>query len=114
MLKPLDPFRFLLISLAGWMNQHQLLVIDYLREENRTRLGNFARTWKISSKDERSSPSGHDRARRLRRLLVGVRYAFLCLRTVRRLFGPVCIPCASLFLPELAQRLGVRSRMHQS
>ena len=35
MLKPLDPFRLLLISLAGWMNQHQLHVIDYLREESR-------------------------------------------------------------------------------
>jgi hypothetical protein len=40
MLRALDPFRFLLIAVAGWMNQHQLLVIDYLREENlyRTRL----------------------------------------------------------------------------
>ena len=35
MLKSLDPFRFLLVSVAGWMNQHQLQVIDYLREENR-------------------------------------------------------------------------------
>jgi hypothetical protein len=35
MLNPLDPFRFLLIAVAGWMNQHQLQVIDYLREENR-------------------------------------------------------------------------------
>jgi len=35
MLRALDPFRFLLITVAGWMNQHQLLVIDYLREENR-------------------------------------------------------------------------------
>jgi len=35
MLTPLDPFRFVLIALAGWMNQHQLQVIDYLREENR-------------------------------------------------------------------------------
>jgi len=35
MLRALDPFRFLLIAVAGWMNQHQLLVIDYLREENR-------------------------------------------------------------------------------
>ena len=34
MLKPLDPFRFVLIAVAGWMNQHQLQVIDYLREEN--------------------------------------------------------------------------------
>ena len=31
----LDPFRFVLITVAGWMNQRQLLVIDYLREENR-------------------------------------------------------------------------------
>ncbi len=35
MLKPLDPFGFLLIAVAGWMNQHQLQVIDHLREENR-------------------------------------------------------------------------------
>ncbi len=31
----LDPFRFVLIALAGWMNRHQLQIIDYLREENR-------------------------------------------------------------------------------
>ena len=31
----LDPFRLLLISLAGWMNQQQQEVIDYLQEENR-------------------------------------------------------------------------------
>jgi hypothetical protein len=35
MQRALDPFRFLLIAVAVWMNQHQLLVIDYLREENR-------------------------------------------------------------------------------
>ena len=35
MLSALDPFPFLLIAVAGWMNQQQLLVIDYLREENR-------------------------------------------------------------------------------
>src|ERR1700731_132595 len=31
----LDPFRFVLIAVAGWMNQHQLQIIDYLCEENR-------------------------------------------------------------------------------
>jgi hypothetical protein len=31
----LDPFRFVLIAVAGWMNQQQLLRIGYLREENR-------------------------------------------------------------------------------
>ena len=30
----LDPFRFVLIAVAGWMNQRQLQVIEYLREEN--------------------------------------------------------------------------------
>ena len=31
----LDPFRLLLVCLAGWLNQHQQDVIDYLLEENR-------------------------------------------------------------------------------
>ena len=33
--KVLDLFRFVLIAIAGWMNQRQLYIIDYLREENR-------------------------------------------------------------------------------
>jgi hypothetical protein len=35
MTKSLDPFWFLLIAVSGWMNQQQLQLIDYLREENR-------------------------------------------------------------------------------
>ena len=35
MAKVLDPFRFLLITVAGWMNEQQRLTIEYLREENR-------------------------------------------------------------------------------
>ena len=35
MTKSLDPFRFLLIAMSGWMNQQQLELIDYLHEENR-------------------------------------------------------------------------------
>src|SRR4051794_16945576 len=31
----LDPFQFLLIAIAGWMNQRQQQAIEYLREENR-------------------------------------------------------------------------------
>ena len=31
----LDPFRLLLIPLAGWLNQQQQDIIDYLQEENR-------------------------------------------------------------------------------
>jgi hypothetical protein len=28
-------FSFLVVSIAGWMNQHQQQVIEYLMEENR-------------------------------------------------------------------------------
>jgi hypothetical protein len=31
----LDPLRFILIAFSGWLNGRQLLLIDYLREENR-------------------------------------------------------------------------------
>jgi hypothetical protein len=31
----LDPFSFVVISIAGWMNQHQRHAIEYLIEENR-------------------------------------------------------------------------------
>lgn len=53
--RALDPFRFLLIAVAGWMNQHQVHMIEYLREENRVlreqlgerrlRLTNDQRRW---------------------------------------------------------------------
>src|SRR5438105_6761858 len=31
----LDPFSFLVVSIAGWINQHQQQLIEYLVEENR-------------------------------------------------------------------------------
>jgi hypothetical protein len=31
----LDPFQFMLVAVAGWMNQRQQQTIEYLREENR-------------------------------------------------------------------------------
>ena len=34
----LDPFRVLVVTLAGWMNQQQQDVIEYLKEENRVSL----------------------------------------------------------------------------
>jgi hypothetical protein len=34
-MQPLDPLRFVLIGLAGWINEQQRDVIDYLQEENR-------------------------------------------------------------------------------
>ena len=33
--RALDPFRFVVVAVAGWLNQRQLQIIDYLREENR-------------------------------------------------------------------------------
>lgn len=35
MLSNLDPFRFLLLAFAGWLNQHQQHLVDYLVEENK-------------------------------------------------------------------------------
>ncbi len=31
----LSPLRLLLVTLAGWVNRHQQLVVEYLVEENR-------------------------------------------------------------------------------
>ncbi len=31
----LDPFKFVLVAVGGWMNQRQQQTIEYLREENR-------------------------------------------------------------------------------
>jgi hypothetical protein len=31
----LDPFRLVLISLAGWVNEQEQAVIEYLQEKNR-------------------------------------------------------------------------------
>ena len=31
----MDPFQFVVIAVAGWMNQHQQQVVEYLLEENR-------------------------------------------------------------------------------
>lgn len=35
MFERLDPFRFVVLALSGWMNHRHLEMIDYLREENR-------------------------------------------------------------------------------
>ena len=34
MLRVLDPFRFVVIAVAGWMNQWEYQMIDCLREES--------------------------------------------------------------------------------
>ena len=35
MRRTFDPFRLLVVSIAGWLNRQQRDAIDYLREENR-------------------------------------------------------------------------------
>lgn len=35
MRQSVDPFRFLLVTVAGWLGQQQRDVIEYLQEENR-------------------------------------------------------------------------------
>jgi hypothetical protein len=54
--KMLDPFRFLLVAVAGWMNQQQQHAIEYLREENRilrAQLG--SRRLRLTDDERRSS-----------------------------------------------------------
>jgi hypothetical protein len=48
------PQRFVLIALAGWMNQQQRDVIDYLQEENRV-LGGTVRASDVSGSPMRSA-----------------------------------------------------------
>ena len=64
----LDPFRFLLIAVAGWMNQPQQHAIEYLQEENRIlrqQLGN--RRLRITDDQRRSLAA---KARRLGRRML--------------------------------------------
>ena len=35
MTKSLDPFRFLLMAVSGWMSQQQMQLTNYLQEEHR-------------------------------------------------------------------------------
>jgi putative transposase len=66
--KTLDPFRFLLVAVAGWMNQQQQHAIEYLREENqilRAQLGN--RRLRFTDNQRRSLAA---KARRLGRRML--------------------------------------------
>jgi len=49
----LDPFRFLLISMAGWMNQQQQFALEYLREENRILKEQLCGKWVRLNDDQR-------------------------------------------------------------
>ena len=73
----LDPFRFVLVAVAGWMNQRQLQIIDYGQDRRR--------------KDHRrvSEESGGFLARRPgEKFEAGL--VTLCHSEGRPLFGPNC------------------------
>ncbi len=52
-MQPLDPLRFVLIGLAGWVNEQQRDVIDYLQEENRVLLDQLGNKRLRLSDDQR-------------------------------------------------------------
>jgi hypothetical protein len=54
----LDPFRLLLISLAGRLSQHQRDVIDYLREENHVPRQQLANRRIMASETTKVSETG--------------------------------------------------------
>ena len=58
MTKTLDPFRFLLFAIAGWMNQRQQHAIEYLREENRVWLSEISYAAGCRGGGEPIVPSG--------------------------------------------------------
>ena len=68
MARMLDPFQFLLVSIAGWMNQDQQQVIEYLREENRVLREQLGNHRKLFNDDERRRLAV--RAKRLGRKLL--------------------------------------------
>lgn len=67
--KTLDPFRFLLFAVAGWMNQKQQHAIEYLREENRVLRAQFGGRRLRFTDDQRRSLAV--KARQLGRKVLG-------------------------------------------
>jgi len=59
----LDAFSFLVISIAGWLNQRQQRVIEYLIEENRVlreQIGNRRMRFNDNQRDDRDRrPQNH-------------------------------------------------------
>jgi hypothetical protein len=53
MARSFDPSVFLLIAVAGWMNQEQQLIIDYLREENRVLRAHLTRRLRLDDNQRR-------------------------------------------------------------
>jgi len=65
----LDPFQFVVIAVAGWMNQHQQQVIEYLLEENRVLREQIGRRRMRFDDDQRRRLA--TKAKRLGRKLLG-------------------------------------------
>jgi len=52
-------WQILLMALAGWVNRHQLEVIDYLRGENRVLKEQLGRVRLTDTQRRRLAPRGH-------------------------------------------------------
>src|SRR5215831_8525242 len=65
----LDPFSFLVVSIAGWMNQRQHQVIEYLIEENRVLREQIGNRRMRFTNEQRCSLAA--RAKKLSRKLLG-------------------------------------------
>src|SRR5215467_12624093 len=65
----LDPFSFLVVTLAGWLNQRQQQVIEYLIEENRVLRQQIGRRRLRFTDDQRRRLAA--RAKKLGRKVLG-------------------------------------------
>ncbi len=111
----LDPYRLLLISLAGWMNQQQQDVIEYLQEENRV-LHEQLGTSRLRLNDEqrrRLVVKAKKVGQRVLRELAAIVTPETLLGWYRKLIacgtvGAKCISVLRLCLWELGPRIRVR------
>lgn len=72
MLQPRDRIGFVVIAIAGWMNQHKLQVIDYLREDRASNRADDASVYAINLAapadwSQARLPKGHEAVNRRQR-----------------------------------------------
>jgi hypothetical protein len=105
--KTLDPFRFLLVAVAGWMNQQQQHAIEYLREENRILLVQLGSRRLRLTDDQRRSL-----AAKARGWVICVPEQILIRRRTGDAAGVVDLPCQAR-LSDICEtiRRGVRRNL---
>src|SRR5919112_2743233 len=96
----LDPFRFVLIAVAGWMNQRQLQMIEYLREENRVLREQLGERRLRLTDDQRRRLAA--KAKGLQRFIV---LFFIDLSTRRVEVAGISATANGLWMSEIARNL---------